>query len=64
MVGSGGVGFIGSHLVDWLMDEGFEVVVLDDFSSGRRENLNQHFGKANFCWLRVMFGIGLMLRRL
>jgi len=46
---TGGAGFIGSHLVDKLMDEGFEVVVLDDFSSGRRENLNQHFGKANFC---------------
>ena len=46
---TGGAGFIGSHLVDRLIDEGFEVVVLDDFSSGRRENLNQHFGKANFC---------------
>jgi len=46
---TGGACFIGSHLVDKLIDEGFEVVVLDDFSSGRRENLNQHFGKANFC---------------
>ena len=46
---TGGAGFIGSHLVDGLMDEGFEVVVLDDFSTGRRENLSQHLGKANFC---------------
>jgi len=46
---TGGAGFIGSHLVDKLMDEGFEVVILDDFFSGRRENLNQYFGKANFC---------------
>ena len=46
---TGGAGFIGSHLVDRLMGEGFEVVVLDDFSSGKGENLNQHFGKANFC---------------
>lgn len=46
---TGGAGFIGSHLVDRLMSEGFDVVVLDDFSSGRRENLSVHFGKPNFC---------------
>ncbi|HEY9311873.1 NAD-dependent epimerase/dehydratase family protein [Williamsia sp.] len=36
---TGGAGFIGSTLVDRLLDEGHEVVVLDDFSRGRRENL-------------------------
>ncbi|MBI2890660.1 MAG: SDR family oxidoreductase [Nitrospirae bacterium] len=36
---TGGAGFIGSHLVDRLLAEGYEVVVLDNFSSGRRENL-------------------------
>jgi len=46
---TGGAGFIGSHLVDGLMSGGFDVVVLDDFSSGRRENLSVHFGKSNFC---------------
>jgi len=46
---TGGAGFIGSHLVDGLMSGGFDVVVLDDFSSGRRENLSVHFGKPNFC---------------
>jgi UDP-glucose 4-epimerase len=46
---TGGAGFIGSHLVDRLIDEGFDVVVLDDFSSGRRENLSVYFGEANFC---------------
>jgi UDP-glucose 4-epimerase len=46
---TGGAGFIGSHLVDGLISEGFDVVVLDDFSSGRRENLDGHFGKPNFC---------------
>jgi nucleoside-diphosphate-sugar epimerase len=36
---TGGAGFIGSHLVEHLVGAGHEVVVLDDFSTGRRENL-------------------------
>jgi UDP-glucose 4-epimerase len=36
---TGGAGFIGSHLVDSLVARGDEVLVLDDFSSGKRENL-------------------------
>jgi UDP-glucose 4-epimerase len=36
---TGGAGFIGSHLVDRLVAEGEEVVVLDDLSTGRLENL-------------------------
>jgi UDP-glucose 4-epimerase len=38
---TGGCGFIGSHLVDSLIHNGHEVVVLDDLSTGRRDNLNQ-----------------------
>src|SRR3954469_25529995 len=37
---TGGAGFIGSHLVDALIERGDEVVVVDDLSSGRRENVN------------------------
>jgi UDP-glucose 4-epimerase len=37
---TGGAGFIGSHLVDALVDRGDEVSVVDDLSTGRRENLN------------------------
>jgi UDP-glucose 4-epimerase len=36
---TGGAGFIGSHVVDALMERGDEVAVLDDLSTGRRENL-------------------------
>jgi UDP-glucose 4-epimerase len=36
---TGGAGFIGSHLVDALLDRGDEVSVVDDLSTGRRENL-------------------------
>src|SRR4051794_33115129 len=37
---TGGAGFIGSHLVDALLERGDEVEVLDDLSTGRRENLS------------------------
>jgi UDP-glucose 4-epimerase len=38
---TGGAGFIGSHLVDALVARGDQVLVLDDLSSGRRQNLDQ-----------------------
>jgi UDP-glucose 4-epimerase len=37
---TGGAGFIGSHVVDTLVARGNEVVVLDDLSRGKRENVN------------------------
>ena len=37
---TGGAGFIGSHLVDRLIEEGHEIVVLDDLSSGKMENIH------------------------
>lgn len=37
---TGGAGFIGSHLVDRLIKEGHKVVVIDNLSTGKKENLN------------------------
>ncbi len=44
---TGGAGFIGSHLVDALIELGHDVTVLDNFSTGRRENLDHVKGKVN-----------------
>jgi len=45
---TGGAGFIGSHLVDRLMKEGYDVVVLDNFFSGKMENLQEHLNSKRF----------------
>ena len=41
---TGGAGFIGSHMVDLLLAEDFDVRVIDDLSGGRMENLAHHDG--------------------
>jgi UDP-glucose 4-epimerase len=48
---TGGCGFIGSHLVDKLIDLDHEVVVVDNLSMGKRENLNPkaRFYKIDIC---------------
>jgi len=38
---TGGAGFIGSHLVDRLVQEGHDVVIVDDLSTGKRRNVNR-----------------------
>ena len=45
---TGGAGFIGSHLVDSLVDLNYEVVVIDNLSIGRIENINHHLDNPNF----------------
>ncbi len=37
---TGGAGFIGSNLADALISQGHEVVVVDNFSTGQKQNLN------------------------
>ena len=39
---TGGAGFIGSHMVDLLIDRGYAVRAIDNMMGGRRENLSQH----------------------
>jgi UDP-glucose 4-epimerase len=45
---TGGAGFIGSHLAETLLAAGHSVCVLDDFSTGRRENLVDCLAEPNF----------------
>ena len=44
---TGGCGFIGSHIVDRLLKEGHEVRVIDNFSTGRKSNLEHHKDNKN-----------------
>lgn len=45
---TGGAGFIGSHLTERLLNEGNDVIVLDNFFTGRKENLLEHLSNPRF----------------
>ena len=49
---TGGAGFIGSHIVDRLMDTGCKVVVFDNFSSGQMEFIEHHLDDVNFSLIK------------
>uniref|UniRef100_A0A0D9V085 UDP-glucuronate decarboxylase n=1 Tax=Leersia perrieri TaxID=77586 RepID=A0A0D9V085_9ORYZ len=45
---TGGAGFVGSHLVDRLLDRGESVIVVDNFFTGRKDNVAHHLGNPRF----------------
>ena len=50
---TGGAGFIGSHLAEFLIDLGLEVVVVDNLSIGRLENINHLLENSKFTFLKA-----------
>ncbi|KAI3520192.1 hypothetical protein L1887_09462 [Cichorium endivia] len=52
VVVTGGSGFVGSHLVDKLIARGDDVIVIDNFFTGRKENVMHHFGNPRFELIR------------
>ena len=49
---TGGAGFVGSHLVDRLMQQGDEVLCLDNYFTGRKDNIRHWIGHPNFELIR------------
>jgi UDP-glucuronate decarboxylase len=49
---TGGAGFLGSHLCERLLDEGHEVLCVDNFFTGRKENISHLIGNAYFELMR------------
>lgn len=49
---AGGAGFLGSHLVDFLINEGNEVIVLDNLYTGSKSNISHHFNNPKFEFIR------------
>ena len=49
---TGGAGFLGSHLVDRLIEDGHDVIVFDNLLTGRVANIEQHFGNERFKFIK------------
>src|SRR3989344_765855 len=62
---TGGAGFIGSHLVDRLIADGHRVVVIDDLSNGKEENIIQHFDNHRFIFYQqsILYDISIAFKR-
>jgi dTDP-glucose 4,6-dehydratase len=49
---TGGAGFLGSHLCDRLLDEGHELIVMDNLLTGRVKNIAHLFGRDGFTFVK------------
>ena len=49
---TGGAGFLGSHLCDRLLDEGHELIVMDNLLTGRTKNIAHLFGRDGFTFIK------------
>ena len=49
---TGGAGFIGSHLIDRLLEQGHEIICVDNLFTGRKENIVHHLGNSKFEFIR------------
>jgi len=49
---TGGAGFLGSHLVDRLIEDEHQVTVFDNLVTGRAENIEHHFGNEHFTFVK------------
>lgn len=67
---TGGAGFIGSHLVDYLMESGNEVICLDNFFTGSKDNVSKWTGNQRFelvrhdiveVWLSFIFYVYIFI---
>lgn len=52
VVVTGGAGFIGSHLAEELVKQGYQVIILDDLSTGKLENIAELLNKDNVEFVR------------
>ena len=50
---TGGAGFIGSHLVDRLISDGYKVTVFDNLSSGKKEFISHNLGNSCFSFVKA-----------